>query len=217
MEQVDGIIGNINDDDSLARRVRTHEDRGTLERVSIEAGERRRSRLRVETDAGTDLGIVPDRDLYPGDVLVLGAARAVVVEFESREAAVIALPDATRGSLAQMTELGHRIGNQHWDLAIDDGALYVPVAADRHIVEDVLGPHLPTDGEISYADVDAGLWIDSDGTDGEDGHGDRNHEDGHGDGNHEDGHGHREHSHAEHSHAGDHDHESDSHGEGTDG
>lgn len=203
MEHVDGIIGNVNEEESLARRIRDHDSAGTLERVSIEAGDRRRSRLRVETDAGTDLGLVPDRELRSGDVLVLEEDRAIVVEFESREAAVIPLPEATPASLARMSKLGHRIGNQHWDLAVHDGALYVPVAADHHIVEDVLGPHLPPGTEISYADVDAGLWIDGDGARVEDEHGDGTHGHGHG--------------HQEHTHAGGHDNGSGSHSGETDG
>lgn len=215
MEHVDGVIGNVNEEESLARRIRDHDSAGTLERVSIEAGDRRRSRLRVETDAGTDLGLVPDRELRSGDVLVLEADRAVVVEFESREAAVIPLPEATPASLARMSELGHRIGNQHWDLAVRDGALYVPVAADHHIVEDVLGPHLPPGTEISYAEVDASLWID-DGARGEDGHGVGDHEHGHG----RQEHSHAEHTHgddhSEHTHAGGHDHGSGSHSGETD-
>lgn len=202
MELIDGVLGNVNDDESVARRIHDHDSAGTLERVTIEAGERRRSRLRVETDAGTDLGLVPDRELRSGDVLVLEQDRAVVVEFESREAAVIPLPEATRESLVQMSKLGHRIGNQHWDLAVDDGRLYVPVAADRHIVEDVLGPHIPRDAEISYADVDAGLWID--------GHADRSEHD----------HSHQDHEHAtgrmERTHFGEDDRDRKSHRGETD-
>lgn len=202
MERIDGVVGNVDDEEGLARRIRDHDSAGTLERVRIEAGDRRRSRLRVETDAGTDLGLVPDRELRSGDVLVLEKERAVVVEFESREAAIIPLPDPTRESLVQIGKLCHRIGNQHWDLAVHDGALYVPVAADRHVLEDVLGPHLPPETEISYATVDAGLWIDGDGTHSE-------HDHGHGD--HDHGHGHRE-----HTHAGGHDHGSGSHSGETD-
>ncbi len=198
MERIDGVLGNVDGDESLARQVREHDSAGTLERVEIAAGERRRSRLRVETDAGTDLGLVPGRELRSGDVLVLEDDRAVVVEFESREAAVIPLPEATRESLARVSELGHRIGNRHWDLAVDDGALYVPVVADRHIVEDVLGPHLPPDTELGYADVDADLWTDD--------HSEHDHSHG----GHEHGDGHPGHT------TGDHDHDGESHSGETD-
>jgi urease accessory protein len=187
MEQIDGIVGNT-DDETLAAQIADHEAAGTLERVVIEPGERKRSRLRVETDAGTDLGLVPDRDLRSGDVLVLEPERAVVVEFERREAAIVDLPEPTERALGRMAELGHRVGNQHWDLAVHDGALYVPVAADQHIVENVLGPELLAGATIRYEEVDPELWLAGD----RDGHGS---DADHSDGEHSHDHGHDDHSH----------------------
>lgn len=160
MEQIDQVLGNRREDASLADRLDTHERQGALERVVIAAAQRKKSRLRVETDAGTDLGLVLDRPLRAGDVLALDAERAIVVEFEPEEAVVIDLPDPTPQTLAAAVELGHRIGNQHWDLTVTDGAIYVPVAADRHIIENVLTGSLPAETTISYEEVDAGLWID---------------------------------------------------------
>lgn len=162
MLRVDDILGNVDDDPELARRLDGHEERGTLERVVIPAGDRHRSRLRVETDAGTDIGlVVADPPIRAGDVLVLDDERAVVVAFEAEEAVVLDLPDPTPEAVATAVELGHRIGNQHWDLAVRDGAVYVPVAADRHIIENVLADSLPDGVEPRYELVDASLWTDS--------------------------------------------------------
>ena len=58
MRRIDGIVGNRYDDSELDEQVMAHEDAGTLERVVLEAAERRKSRLRVETDSGTDLGVL---------------------------------------------------------------------------------------------------------------------------------------------------------------
>ena len=85
MKRVDGIIGNLNDDPELAQAVDAHEAAGTLERVVLDNTERRKSRLRVETDVGTDLGILVDQpELSAGDVLLVQDDFAVVVEFEAR-------------------------------------------------------------------------------------------------------------------------------------
>ncbi|MFC7132337.1 MULTISPECIES: urease accessory protein UreE [Salinibaculum] len=160
MQRVDGILGNVNDDAELSRSVAVHEKDGSLERVVIPAGDRHRSRLRVETDAGKDLGIVVDEPpLYAGDVLVLDDDRAVVVAFEDEEAVVIDLPEPSSEGVVTAVELGHRIGNLHWDLAIRDGAAYIPVAADRHIIENVLAESLPAGVEPRYEMVDASLWV----------------------------------------------------------
>lgn len=201
MERIDGVVGN-RDDPDIGRRVDEHERAGTLEVVRIEAGNRKRSRLRVETDSGTDLGVVLGDPLRPGDVLAIDDERAIVVEFERRDAAVIDLPEATPAGVEGAAELGHRIGNQHWDLAIQAGSIYVPVEADPRIIEDVLAESLPEDATIEYEEVDPAIWLDDDSTstDGVDySHGDTGHDHSHGDAGHDhsrgDGHTHGDHDH----------------------
>ncbi len=162
MRRVDGTLGNVDDDPDIAARVAVHEDDGTLERLVVAAGDRHRSRLRVETEAGTDLGVVVENPpLRAGDVLVLDDERAVVVAFETREAVALDLPEPSAGAVATAVELGHRVGNQHWDLAVRDGTAYVPLEADRHIVENVLAASLPDGVDLRYETVDASLWVDS--------------------------------------------------------
>ena len=182
MERIDGIVGNRDGDTDLETRVDEHDRAGTLEVVCIEADNRKRSRLRVETDQGTDLGIVLDEPLRAGDVLAIGDERAIVVEFERRDAAVIDLPEATGVEIA--AKLGHRIGNQHWNLAVEEGSIYVPVEADRHIIEDVLAESLPEGATIEYEEVDPAIWIDGDSIsdDTDHSHGYAGHDHSHGDG-----------------------------------
>ncbi|MFT4945916.1 MAG: urease accessory protein [Natronomonas sp.] len=197
MERIDGVVGNRHSDPDLGERIDSHERAGTLEVVRIEAGDRKRSRLRAETDEGTDLGIVLDRPLTAGDVLTLDDERAIVVEFERRDAAVVDLPEPTTAGVKVAVELGHRIGNQHWGLAVEDGSLYVPVEADRHILEGVLAEQLPEGATVEYEEVDPAVWLDGETPDAD-------HEHSHGAGGHEhshdNGHG------TSHDHAG-----SDSH------
>ena len=159
MRRVDGIVGNVDDDAELADQMSAHERDGTLERVVIDAADRKKSRLRVTTDAGTDLGVLVDRsELRAGDVLVDDDESFIVVAFERIEAFVIELPDPTFEALASAVELGHRIGNQHWGLALDGSTVYVPVDADRRIIENVLGEYLPNGSETRYESVNAELF-----------------------------------------------------------
>ncbi|WP_226042084.1 urease accessory protein UreE [Natrinema sp. DC36] len=210
MERIDGIVGNVHADDDLAALYADHESAGTLERVVIDADDRRRSRFRATTDAGTDVGVVVDKAaVSAGDVLLAEDDRLIVVAFEPRDALVVSLPDATAERLEAAVELGHRIGNQHWDLAIDDGDVYVPLEADRHIVERVVADVVPG-SEIRETTVEADLFVtdledaDPGGARGvnhgsEHGHG---HGSGHGHG-HENGHSHDH----DHAHGRDHTHE----------
>jgi urease accessory protein len=198
MERIDGVVGNIHADDDLAARYDTHETAGTLERVVLAAENRRRSRFRATTDAGTEVGVVLDQPaVSAGDVLLDADDRMIVVAFEPREALAVSLPDASSEALEAAVELGHRVGNQHWDLAVEDCVVYVPLAADRHIVDRVVANVVPG-AEVEEATVEADLFV-TDRRNGEAGHG----------GGHEHGHGHEGdgHSHGhDHEHDADHDH-----------
>ncbi|NGM68955.1 urease accessory protein UreE [Natronolimnobius sp. AArcel1] len=209
MEQIDGIVGNVHADAELAALRAEHADAGTLERVVIDAGRRRRSRFREMTDAGTDVGVVVDSAaISAGDVLLVDDERMIVVAFEPREALAVTLPEATPQTLEAAVELGHRVGNQHWDLAVEDGIAYVPLEADQHIVERVVTDVIPG-ASVEAVTVEAELFV-SDGAetvpDHEHEHGGADHA--HGDGGHSHTHGHGDHSHShEHEHAhGDADH-----------
>ncbi|QLD89188.1 urease accessory protein UreE [Natronomonas salina] len=161
MRQIDSITGNRYDDPELDAAIHAHEQDGTLERVVLELGDRKKSRLRVETDAGTDLGIIVDRpELRAGDVLFIDEQRAAIVTFQQREAYVIELPEPADDAMCMAVELGHRIGNQHWDIALEDRAVYIPVEADKHILEDVLENYIPGGASTRYEQVDAALFLD---------------------------------------------------------
>jgi len=207
MKRVDGIVGNIHTDPELAAKIESHEDAGTLERVVLETGDRRKSRLRVETDAGTDLGILVDQpELSAGDVLFVDDGHAAVIEFEEIEAFVIELPEATESTLLAAVELGHRVGNQHWDVAVEAGTVYVPVEADKSIIESVLGEYLPAGAETHYEVVEAERFVDGETMDH--GHGDHDHSHGSGS-DHDHSHDHADHDHShgdgsDHSHSHDH-------------
>lgn len=212
MERVDGVVGNVHANDELAALRDDHAANGTLERVVIDAGDRRRSRFRATTDAGTDVGVVLDRPaVSAGDVLLVDDERMVLVSFEPRDALAVELPDPTADAMEAAVELGHRVGNQHWDLAVEDGVVYVPLEADRHIVERVVADVVPG-SEVQKTTVEADLFVtelEPEGADHEHDHGhdgdpDHAHSTGHGH-IHGDGHEH------DHSHASDHAHDHHEH------
>jgi urease accessory protein len=189
MERIDGVVGNVHADGELAALRDGHAADETLERVVIDAGNRRRSRFRATTDAGTDVGVVLDRPaVSAGDVLSVDEERMIVVAFEPREALAVELPDPTADAMEAAVELGHRIGNQHWDLAVEDGVVYVPLEADRHIVERVVTDVVPG-SEVGKATVEADLFVTE--LEGESAEHDHPHGHGHeSDHDHSDGHDH---------------------------
>lgn len=203
MERIDGVLGNVRTDATLAAERERHEIAGTLESLVVDETDRRRSRLRAATDAGTDLGILVDRPLSPGDVLACREGWMVVVELEPREALAVDLPAPSPAATARAVELGHAIGNRHWDLAVVDEVAYVPLEADRQIVEQAVGAVLPeaarrverVDAELFLAD-DSGGRFDA----GEPGHGHTHEESAHEHGHEEYPHGHKHDRRHEHEH-----------------
>ena len=162
MKRIDGIIGNVNDDPALASAVADHEQADTLETVVLDDTERRRSRIRVTTDAGTDLGILVDQpELTAGDILLLNTSRAVIVAFKPRDAFVIDF-SSSQVAVSTALKLGHRIGNQHWNIAIDNKTIYIPVEADHAIIEEVLGSYIPDEATTYYETVDAKRFLEDD-------------------------------------------------------
>lgn len=200
MKRVDGVVGNVEADPEIAQVIETHELDGSLERVILDETERWRSRLRVTTEAGTELGVLVDRpELVTGDVLLIEDDLAVVVAFDSLEAFVIEFP-APEAAVSTAVELGHRVGNQHWDISVEGSSVYIPVEADRSIIEDVLGPYIPAEATTRYETVEAERFIENDG--------DRN-------GSHDHDHDHGPATEHDHDHEHDHDRNRSSEPEGT--
>lgn len=171
------VLGSV---EELADERAAHEERGTFETVSVSERERNRSRFKTELEDGTELGVVlGERELSPGDVLVADDERMVVVEFERREVLVVSTPEMSwKGAL----ELGHHMGNQHWELAIRGDELLVPIDGERRLMERTLREELPEGSTIESERVDPELFDDDHDhgrSHGVDDHG-HSHEHGHG-------------------------------------
>jgi urease accessory protein len=128
--------------------------------VALSDTERRRSRVRTETTDGRDLGIVVGRDLSDGDVLETEDGSLVVVELDTIEALALALDETDVSALAAL-ELGHAIGNRHWNIAVRDGEVLVPVGESRDRMESTVDDHLPAVSK-RYESVSPTLFDDSD-------------------------------------------------------
>lgn len=155
------VVGNVNRDESLADTLEAYEAEDRVETVTVDPEQRKRSRVRTTTDEGTDIGIVVDdrAELESGDVLVLNDDRMIVVEFEKRETMVIEYPESF-DDVAAATELGHAIGNHHWNLQVRDGSLYVPVSDARRVMENVVVDMLPSEAVVRYERVDSSVFTD---------------------------------------------------------
>jgi len=189
MDVVDGVVGNVNEDATLAAVFDRHEARGTVERAVLDDAMRRRSRFRTTTDAGRELGVVLDgRTPRPGDVLLETDDAIVVVAFASVPAAAIDVDDdADPGALV---EFGHDVGNRHRPIAVRDDTVYVALERgttadagdDLRSVDPRLADVVPPTAEAAVERVDPSMF--------DDGAAAHSHED----------HSHEDHSHDDHAH-----------------
>ncbi|QPV64464.1 urease accessory protein UreE [Halosimplex litoreum] len=180
----ESVVGRL-DDESVAERVAS----GDPLRIEVDETERRRSRFRTTSEDGTDLGVVVARELRDRDVLSTGD-RLVVVSLEAVDAMVLdfaGVADPDRAAVTTALELGHAVGNRHWDLAVEDGRAYLPLADTRERMEATVEPHLPDGATVGYEEVPPTLFDEGNGGDHSHGHGDGGHS--HGDGGHSHSHG----------------------------
>ena len=151
----DTYLGHRNDD-AIAGAVDTS-DHAT---VVLSDTERRRSRVRTETADGRDLGIVVARDLADGDVLEAEDGTPVVVELAAIEALVLDFADSDVSPTAAL-ELGHAVGNRHWNLAVRGEEALFPVTESKARMEATVAELLPADVPTRYEHVPPTTFDDS--------------------------------------------------------
>jgi urease accessory protein len=208
------FLGTLADDELAARA-----DAADALTVTVDDTDRRRSRVRTTADDGTDVGIVVARKLRDGDVLDADG-RPVVVSLEPVDVLAVDLSGVSGSPstvAATALELGHAVGNRHWDLALEGTTAYFPVTDDPERMEREVTPHCPEGATVGYDAVSPALF--DDGQVG--GHGDsaghsHSDADGHGNaGGHDHAHGADGHSHGHDDHGHDHSHDRHGHDSGV--
>jgi urease accessory protein len=149
---VDGVLGNRHQDPRLAERCTTAEREGRLETLQLPLLVAQRRRLRVVSDAGTEIGVSVGEgtQLRDGDVLVdEEGGRVVVVSLETAQVVSFRFEPslATDTAFRSGVQLGHLLGMQHWHFRWADGLCTVQVT-DHVFMEAVLRAH-PVEG-VSY-------------------------------------------------------------------
>jgi len=170
----DTYLGHRTDDDVTADL-----DGAEPSRVVLSETDRRRSRVRTETNDGRDVGIVVARDLADGDVLETESGDLVVVDLADVEAAIVSFA-GTDVSPTTALQVGHALGNRHRDVAVRDDEVVVAVADSRERTERTLTDLCPDGVAVRFESVSPALF---------DGGPDHRHGDDHADGNHAHSHG----------------------------
>jgi urease accessory protein len=146
MLRVSHRLGNIHTDRKLATTVHQWQQTGQLEEINIEERHAHKSRFRLHTTSGREIGFVLPREttIADGDIFGLkDEAGGLLVHISLQEVMVLSPQpptDAAEG-LKWAVRLGHVLGNQHWPIAVVGEQILVPVTLDRAVMETVLRTH----------------------------------------------------------------------------
>ncbi|MGH3981761.1 MAG: hypothetical protein ACRDST_03470 [Pseudonocardiaceae bacterium] len=141
---VDQIVGNRHENSMLDRDCERAAADGALEVVSLPFHDAQRGRMRLTTDAGTEVGVALDRGigLRDGDVLYCNpnGRQVITVAVAPSEALSIRLVSGIDSDkLFELgVRVGHVLGNQHWPIRLSEGRVLVPVSVNRTVMETVL-------------------------------------------------------------------------------
>jgi urease accessory protein len=121
MLRLHGVVGHATDP-HLHPRLHALEHDDAVELLYLSEADSGRRRVRLTTDKGTDCAISVDRaeDLTDGAVLMIDAARAIVLRIGAPKIWKLRARDA-----AAALQLGWHAGNLHWRVRFDADALLV--------------------------------------------------------------------------------------------
>ena len=133
MLKITKISGNIFDDIELKKRFEDLDKHGKCERLKVSRQELEKTRLRKNTDMGTDVGLSFDDGtrIRHGD-LIMAEEKFILVEQLPEKVISIKV----KQSLIQtelLVLLGHIIGNRHRPISIENQTITFPIQADSEL------------------------------------------------------------------------------------
>ena len=125
---VDSILGNAYDQNNLSQKIENAKQNQTLKRLFLSRPQMEKSRLRAETEDGTEIGLAlePGTVLHNGDVLEINSNLIVIHQLPEKIIRVTI--NENHWSPHLLVNLGHIIGNRHRPISItSDGCITFPI------------------------------------------------------------------------------------------
>ena len=135
MITISSVVGNIFHDPSLEEKFQKIRRTKSCELIKISRSELDKTRLRRQTDKGTDVGVVlePTKKLHNGDVLFSSHDKFIVIE-QLPEKVISVRPKPNENSQKILVTLGHIIGNRHRPIQINnDGKIIFPILDESEL------------------------------------------------------------------------------------
>ncbi len=105
-----------------------------LEHLKVSRSEIEKSRLRRQTDRGTDVGLdlVSGKILHHGDVIT-NNEKFILVEQLPEKVISVRLKNKTLAPIDLFVLIGHMIGNRHRPISIKNDVISFPIQADSEL------------------------------------------------------------------------------------
>jgi len=132
---ISSVIGNVFYDTEYAEKFKKVRGTANCELIKVSRSELDKTRFRINTDKGTDVGMVLNEisKLHNGDVLLSETERLIVIE-QIPEKVISIKTKKTENSEKILVSLGHIIGNRHRPIQIEnDGKIIFPILSDSEI------------------------------------------------------------------------------------
>ena len=133
MITISSVLGNVFYDTEYAEKFKKLRGTSNCELIKMSRSELDKTRLRRNTDKGSDVGMVLSTvsKLHNGDVLLSDSERLIVIEQIPEKVISIKTKENSEKTLVT---LGHIIGNRHRPIQIEkDGKVIFPILSESEI------------------------------------------------------------------------------------
>ena len=131
---INSILGNAYNGSNLKEKIENATQNHTIKQLFLSRSDMEKSRLRTETDDGTELGLSfePGTTLHNGDVLETNSNLIIIHQLPEKIISVKVNDNDHSSSIR--VQLGHIIGNRHRPLSImSDGSVLFPIHDENEI------------------------------------------------------------------------------------
>ncbi len=135
-ELAETYVGNLHEQPAIAEQVAQAQKDGRCWAVTIERSDRLKGRILTHTASGQPIGIVKGRDwrLRDGDVLMTALGNWVVISIQAQLVMALRFEPGASNQAIALVHLGHVLGNHHWPITVQNGVIYVELAAEAAVM-----------------------------------------------------------------------------------
>ena len=131
---INSILGNAYNGSNLKEKIENATQNHTIKQLFLSRSDMEKSRLRTETDDGTEIGLSlePGTTLHNGDVLETDSNLIIIHQLPEKIISVKVNDD--HHSYSIHVQLAHIIGNRHRPLSItSDGSILFPIHDENEV------------------------------------------------------------------------------------